>query len=94
MSSNFILTCYDKYNIIINEYIPYKTAKNTYTSISIIEKSVDYIYNQSQHKIHPNSLIDHTIIPFMELQCGCTIDEIGGILLAECKGHKQSNFRD
>ena len=29
----------------------------------------------------------------MKLQCGCTVDEIGGILLAECKGHKQSYFR-
>jgi hypothetical protein len=30
----------------------------------------------------------------MELQCGCAIDEIGGILLVECKGHKEGKFRD
>jgi len=30
----------------------------------------------------------------MELQCGCTIDEIGGILLAECRPHRERKFRD
>ena len=30
----------------------------------------------------------------MELQCGCAIDEIGGVLLVECKGHKEGKFRD
>lgn len=30
----------------------------------------------------------------MELQCGCAIDEIGGIILTECEGHKQGNFRN
>jgi len=29
----------------------------------------------------------------MELQCGCTIDETGGVLLVECKPHKEGKFR-
>jgi len=58
------------------------------------EWTVDYVSYTSQHKTYPNGLINYTYIIFMELQCGCTIDEIGGILLAECKGHRQSNFRN
>jgi len=46
------------------------------------------------HKTYPNGLINYTIILSMELQCGCAIDEIGGILLAECKDHRQANFRN
>jgi len=30
----------------------------------------------------------------MELQCGCIIDETGGILLVECKEHKDGEFRN
>ena len=31
----------------------------------------------------------------MELQCGCHIDEIGGVLLVECKPHKEEGkFRN
>ena len=31
----------------------------------------------------------------MELQCGCHIDEIGGgVLLVECKPHKEGKFRN
>ncbi len=30
----------------------------------------------------------------MQLQCGCTIDEVDGILLIECKPHREVNFRD
>ena len=55
---------------------------------------VDYISNIGQQNAYTNSLITPVIIPSMELQCGCTIDEIGGILLSECKGHKQLNFRN
>ena len=38
--------------------------------------------------------MNYTTILTMELQCGCAIDEIGGILLVECIGHRQANFRD
>lgn len=55
---------------------------------------VNYIFNIGQHKIYTNCLIIYKPIAFMELQCGCTIDEIGGILLVECKGHKKANFRE
>jgi len=54
---------------------------------------VDYISNIGQQNAYTKSLIAPVITPCMELQCGCTIDEVGGILLSECKGHKQSNFR-
>jgi len=30
----------------------------------------------------------------MELQCGCTIDEIDGMISVECNGHKEGKFRD
>jgi len=30
----------------------------------------------------------------MELQCGCHIDEIGGVLLVECKPHREGKFRN
>jgi len=57
-------------------------------------KIVNYVSNIGQHKTYTNSLIIFRLIYLMELQCGCAIDEIGGILLAECKGYKQANFRN
>jgi hypothetical protein len=39
-----------------------------------------------------NSKINTT--DMRELQCGCTIDDIDGILLVECIPHKEGKFRD
>ena len=64
-----------------------------YDNVSIFIM-VNYISHIGQHNTYANCLIIYKLTMSMELQCGCAIDEIGGILLVECKGHKKANFRE
>jgi len=55
---------------------------------------VNYVSIPCQHKTYVNGLINCSPICSMELQCGCCIDEIGGILLSECKSYREEKFRN
>jgi len=63
---------------------------------SLVENQVyvNYVFIRTQHKMYANGLIDCDRISFHGTQCGCHIDEIGGVLLVECKPHKEGKFRD
>jgi len=55
---------------------------------------VNYVCIKCQHKTYTNCLINLVHNHSMELQCGCHVDEIGGVLLVECKPHRQGKFRN
>lgn len=55
---------------------------------------VNYVYLVCQHKTYANGLINSNLNYFIELQCGCCIDDIGGVLLVECKPHREGKFRN
>ena len=55
---------------------------------------VNYVSIVCQHKTYANGLTNCNPNCPMELQCGCCIDEIGGILLVECKPHREGKFRN